>query len=151
MQNSAPVRPLPRQRHFLAAFFLSYMFGIFGVDRFYLGRVGTGLLKLVTIGGFGIWAIIDLLAIMSGSMRDKQGRELLQFAEYRQFASRVVLISALVVGILIILVGGVMIYVVSQLVEMLMSGEVPSIPWLTDLIPGGPVGIPEDLRQELGL
>jgi TM2 domain-containing membrane protein YozV len=61
-------------RHFLAVFFLSFMWGSFGVDRFYLGKVGTGILKLLTFGGLGIWVIIDLVLIMAGTMRDKQDR-----------------------------------------------------------------------------
>jgi TM2 domain-containing membrane protein YozV len=48
----------------LVLIILSYLLGMFGVDRMYLGCWGTGFLKLITIGGFGIWYLIDLLSIM---------------------------------------------------------------------------------------
>ena len=47
--------------------------GYLGVDRFYLGQVGIGVLKLVTIGGLGFWYVIDLILIATGSMRDANG------------------------------------------------------------------------------
>lgn len=99
------VVPKP-QRHFLAAFFLSYMWGTFGVDRFYLGKIGTGVAKLLTFGGFGVWTIIDLLLIMTGAMRDHEGRELLEVARYKRFAGMTVLISAAVIGV-VVLIGGI--------------------------------------------
>lgn len=42
---------------------LSYILGVFGIDRMYLGCWTTGFLKLITIGGLGIWYLIDLLLI----------------------------------------------------------------------------------------
>ena len=42
---------------------MSIIFGWFGVDRFIMGKIGTGLLKLVTIGGFGIWWLVDIILI----------------------------------------------------------------------------------------
>jgi TM2 domain-containing membrane protein YozV len=106
-----------RRRHFLAAFFLSFMWGILGVDRFYLGKIWTGLLKLATFGGFGVWAIIDLTMIMSGSMRDKQGNELIDTVKYKRFAKLTVLIFALVLGLVILLSGLSVLYTVNQLLS----------------------------------
>lgn len=59
------------------ALLLSIFLGELGIDRFYLGKIGTGLLKLITVGGAGIWWIVDIILIASGSMKDKQGNELI--------------------------------------------------------------------------
>lgn len=62
----------------LVALLLSIFVGTLGVDRFYLGKVGTGILKLITAGGLGVWWIIDIILIATGSMRDAQGRPLVR-------------------------------------------------------------------------
>ncbi|MBI5686207.1 MAG: TM2 domain-containing protein [Verrucomicrobia bacterium] len=58
------------------AFILSWLLGILGVDRFYLGYVGLGILKLITLGGLGIWALIDFAMTGMGIMKDAQGNSL---------------------------------------------------------------------------
>jgi TM2 domain-containing membrane protein YozV len=63
-------------REFLITLILSIFVGYLGIDRMYLGKVWTGLLKLITAGGLGLWWLIDILLIAFGSMRDKWGREL---------------------------------------------------------------------------
>ena len=58
------------------AIILSILLGELGVDRFYLGYTGLGILKLITAGGFGIWWLIDLILIATGQMTAKDGSEL---------------------------------------------------------------------------
>ena len=57
------------QKNWLTAFILSLFFGWLGADRFYLGKAGTAVLKLLTLGGLGIWALIDFILIATQSMK----------------------------------------------------------------------------------
>lgn len=109
------VKKMPRQRHFLAAFFISFMWGSFGVDRMYMGYWGLGILKLLTLGGLGIWTIIDFAFIATGFMKDKQGRPMLQAAEYKKFAGKTVLIFAIALGVFLLANGLLVIWTVSSL------------------------------------
>ena len=56
------------------SFVLCIFIGFWGVHRFYVGKIGTGILMLFTFGGFGIWWLIDLIIIATGSFHDKEGR-----------------------------------------------------------------------------
>ena len=58
------------------AFLLSFFLGWLGVDRFYLGYTGLGILKLLTCGGCGIWILVDCILIGGGSLKDSEGRTL---------------------------------------------------------------------------
>ena len=53
---------------------LSIFVGGLGIDRFYLGKIGTGILKLITGGGLGIWWLIDVILIATGKMKDSEGK-----------------------------------------------------------------------------
>lgn len=76
---SQPPYPAPQpyagisEKSWLATLLLSIFLGEFGIDRFYLGKIGTGILKLITVGGFGVWWLIDLILIIAGAMKDKHG------------------------------------------------------------------------------
>lgn len=59
---------------FVPTVLLCFFFGVLGVHRFYVGKVGTGILQLLTLGGLGIWALIDFIMIIVGSFTDKQGK-----------------------------------------------------------------------------
>jgi TM2 domain-containing membrane protein YozV len=69
----------PKSR--LVALLLCWFLGIFGAHRFYVGKVGTGILELVTIGGVGIWALVDFIMIIVGSFKDKEGRRVVVWTD----------------------------------------------------------------------
>ena len=60
----------------MVALLLSIFLGELGIDRFYLGYIGLGILKLLTGGGLGIWWLVDLILIANGKMKTKDGQEL---------------------------------------------------------------------------
>jgi hypothetical protein len=74
------------RKSFLVTWLLSWLLGFWGIDRFYLGKVGTGILKLITFGGFGIWWLIDLILVLSGRQRDKKGMALEGFDKLKKIA-----------------------------------------------------------------
>jgi hypothetical protein len=80
--------PLPGvgNKSFMTTWVLALLLGGFGIDRFYLGKVGTGILKLVTLGGFGVWALVDLIITLAGKQRDKQGFLLAGYAKHKVLA-----------------------------------------------------------------
>ncbi|MEU7909023.1 TM2 domain-containing protein [Actinoplanes sp. NPDC049118] len=60
-------------KSWIAALLLCFFVGALGIHRFYVGKVGTGILMLITFGGLGIWTLIDFIMIAIGKFSDKQG------------------------------------------------------------------------------
>ena len=61
------------EKNWLTTLLLSIFLGSLGVHRFYAGKIGTGILMLLTLGGCGIWYWIDLIMIIMGKFTDKDG------------------------------------------------------------------------------
>ena len=64
------------ERRILPALLLCFFFGVFGAHRFYAGKTGTAIVQLLTLGGLGIWALIDLILILTGSFKDGDGEKI---------------------------------------------------------------------------
>jgi TM2 domain-containing membrane protein YozV len=60
-------------KNLLAATLLCFFVGVFGVHRFYVGKVGTGVAQLLTFGGLGIWSLVDLILLICQAFKDSDG------------------------------------------------------------------------------
>lgn len=70
--NAAAAAPVS-EKGFVPAALLCFFFGSFGIHRFYVGKIITGILMILTLGGLGIWTLIDFVMIIIGSFKDKNG------------------------------------------------------------------------------
>jgi len=73
--SMAKKRTVSEKKRLLAAI-LCFFFGVFGAHRFYVGKTTSGIVQLVTIGGLGIWMLIDLVIILFGEFSDLEGRQI---------------------------------------------------------------------------
>lgn len=75
-----PPPPGVSEHLILPAFLLCFFFGWLGGHRYYVGKVGTGVLMLCTFGGLGLWVLIDLIMIIVGAFTDKAGHRLTRWS-----------------------------------------------------------------------
>jgi len=70
--NSADARE-KREQQWLITLLLCIFLGGFGAHRFFVGKIGTALLMIITLGGLGVWWLVDLIVIIVGKFKDKEG------------------------------------------------------------------------------
>jgi TM2 domain-containing membrane protein YozV len=103
-----------------ATWLLSYFLGSFGIDRFYKGQIWTGILKLITFGGFGIWHIVDWAVLGLGTPRDKKGQLLKGFAEHRKIFR---IVTGVLLGVQFMLVPAIFLLIVFISIPALQSNS----------------------------
>ena len=60
----------------LTLFLLTFFVGVLGVHRFYVGKIGTGFLMLLTLGGLGVWFLVDLILVVTEQFTNKDGEKI---------------------------------------------------------------------------
>lgn len=65
----------------LIALLLCWFLGVFGAHRFYVGRPLSAIFMILTLGGLGIWALIDLIVIVCGDFKDKNKKKLVTWLD----------------------------------------------------------------------
>jgi hypothetical protein len=71
-----PVKQIPNlysQKQWIVAIILAVFLGNLGIDRFYVGHIGLGILKVVTLGGCGVWHIVDIVLFAMNKVSDDKG------------------------------------------------------------------------------
>jgi TM2 domain-containing membrane protein YozV len=71
-QKNMPAAQAEGKSQIVAAV-LAFVIGVLGIHRFYLGYTGIGIAQLLTLGGCGVWALIDLIRIITGDLKPKGG------------------------------------------------------------------------------
>ncbi len=78
--------PAERGKSFLVAYLLAQFLGTLGADRFYLGKWVSGILKLITLGGLGIWSLVDVIMLLANKTKSADGKALVGYQHDRKIA-----------------------------------------------------------------
>lgn len=75
-------QPLNSSRSRLACLLFCLFLGLLGAHRFYVGKTGTAVLMVLTFGGLGVWVLVDLIFIITGGFRDKEGLPVIRWMDH---------------------------------------------------------------------
>ena len=76
IQSMDKKKPADKQKSWKVALLLSLFLGFLGIDRFYIGRTRSAIVKLITLSCFGVWWLTDFILIASDYRKDAKGRPL---------------------------------------------------------------------------
>lgn len=85
-------------RSYVVTLLLCFFFGAFGIHRFYTGYILVGIIQLLTAGGFGLWALIDVISIALNNYKDADGNELDQPNSGCGLLVLIVIIATFIIG-----------------------------------------------------
>lgn len=89
------------KKSFVIAFILNWFLGVFGAHRFYTGYIGIGIAQLLTLGGCGIWALVDLICMGFNNYKDANGKELKNYKQWLGILGIVITILSFISRILL--------------------------------------------------
>ena len=90
-----------QQKSYTATLLLSFFLGGFGIHRFYTGYIGLGILQLITLGGCGIWALIDFISICFNNYKSADGQQLAEYNKTLGLTLFYVWILLIILGVVI--------------------------------------------------
>lgn len=90
-----------QQKSYTATLLLSFFLGGLGIHRFYTGYIGLGILQLITLGGCGIWALIDFISICFNNYKSADGQELGEYNKTLGLTFFYIWVALLILGLLI--------------------------------------------------
>jgi len=133
-QVAQPV--VDERKSWTTTFFLCVLLGSLGAHRFYTGKIGTGLLMLFTLGGLGIWRLVDFIMIITGGFTDKNGMPLVRIIKSQGPVQGKDWQVAMLLCIFLGVVGMHRFYVGKNgtAIAMLLTGGGFGIWWLIDLL-----------------
>ena len=99
VREKTAVTPSDGTHSFKVTWILATFFGFLGADRFYLGHVGTGVLKLIGFGWYGVWWLLDLIRLNKGGQKDSNDKPLI---DQEDFIAKARVISAILIPIVLI-------------------------------------------------
>ena len=91
----------PRGKSWLATFLFAWFLGGLGIDRFYNGRTGLGIGKLLTNGGCGLWSLIDVILLLAKKYKDAQGNYLQPAKRSHNIIALSVVAATVFVGVIV--------------------------------------------------
>lgn len=126
--DTVSVTGINHEKNYVKTLIFSALFGYFGVDRFYLNKVGTGVAKLLTFGGLGIWVLVDFVITLVGAARekDKPNLELEDTQKYKPFFIKLTVVCVAIYAVIWVL------YIVLFVILFTLGDNFFTVPGPTD-------------------